>query len=71
MHLHALVESFLMEEAFRQRLEAPFADTSYIIRSVGVEKVLVGEADVVLDEYEKDIGNVPFDALLWVDLVKR
>lgn len=71
IHPYLLVESLLVDEEFRRRLDAPFVDTPYMVHRVSVEKVLIGDASTVLDEYEKGFGKVPYDALLWVDLKKR
>lgn len=71
IHPYILVESFLLQEEFRQRLDAPFVDTPYTIGHFDTEKVLIGDASTVLAEYEENPGKVPFDTLLAVYLVKR
>ena len=71
LHPHALVKSLLMEEAFRQRLDAPFVDTPYTVGDIDIEKLLVGDASTALDEPENGFGKVPFDALLSVELTER
>ena len=68
---HRLIESFLLDEPFRRRLDAPFANTPYTVHSVSVEKVRIDDASTVLDQYELGFGQVPFDALLWVELAER
>ncbi len=70
-HPYRLIESFLIDEEFRRRLDAPFAGTPYTVNRVSVEKVLIEDASTVLEQYDKGFGKVPYDALLWVDLVER
>ncbi|WP_299493130.1 hypothetical protein [Acaryochloris sp. IP29b_bin.137] len=70
-HPYRLIESFLIDQEFRHRLDAPFADTPYTVNRVSVEKVLIDDASMVLDQYKRGAGKVPYDALLWVDLIER
>lgn len=70
-HPYRLIESLLIDEAFRHRLDAPFADTPYTVHRVSVEKVRIDDASQVLDEYEPGQGKIPFDALLWVEFAER
>ncbi len=68
---HRLVESFLLDESFGRRLDAPFVNTPYTVARVSVEKVRIDDASQVLDQYEQGFGQVPFDALLWVEFAER
>ena len=68
---HRLIESFLLDEPFRHRLDAPFVNTPYTVHRVSVEKVRIDDASKVLDQYEPGFGQVPFDALLWVEFAER
>lgn len=71
IHLYHLIESFLIDEEFRRRLDAPFVGTPYTVNRVSIEKVLIDDASNVLKQYEHGVGKVPYDALLWVELVDR
>lgn len=68
---HGLIESFLLDEPFRHRLDAPFVNTPYTVHRVSVEKVLIDDASRVLDQYESGFGQVPFGGLLWVEFAER
>lgn len=70
-HPYRLIESLLIDEAFRRRLDAPFVKTPYTVHRVSVEKVRIDDASKVLDPYEPGFGKVPFDALLWVEFSER
>ena len=69
IHPYALVESFLLQDELRRRLDAPFIGTPYTIGSVSVEKVLIDDVSIVLKDYEVGFGRVPYGAS--VELVKR
>lgn len=69
-HENRLVESFLMNEGFRTRLEAPFAESGYRIRSVSVEKVLIGKLGNVHPEFSETVKRVPYDAIVTLALEK-
>lgn len=65
---NGLVAGLLSTEAFRSRLGVPFAASSYVVRGVAVEKVLVGPAHELSSESTAVGRRVPFDAMIWLQI---
>ena len=64
-----LVESFLLNDEFKQRLEKPFQHQSYSIGTVSIEKLAVAPINKIVPVSENPRQIVPLDALLYFKLV--
>lgn len=65
---NGLVAGLLSTEVFRSRLGVPFAASSYVVRGVAVEKVLVGPAHELSSDSTAVGLRVPYDAMLWLQI---
>ena len=65
---YSLVESFLLQEPFKQRLERPLEQHAVEISTVNIEKLII---DVPEQEAENTAGKVPVDALLYITLREK
>lgn len=68
---NGVVAGLLSSEAFRARLGAPLAGSSYVVRAVSVEKVLVGPAHALSSDPTAVRRRVPYDAMLWLQIGER
>ncbi len=68
---NALVAALLSAEAFRSRLDEPFAGSPYGVLGVTAEKVLVGPAGEHSSDAAAVDRRVPYDAMLWLQIGAR
>jgi len=72
MDINNYVSTIILSKEVTTHFEEAFGDSGYRIRSVSVEKVLVGRfRDVPLYRGKMDRGKVPFDGQVWFRLEKR
>jgi len=70
--LYKYVSGILSRREVRAQFEEAFGDTDYRIKTVTIEKILVGSLrDVPLYQGKILPGKVPFDAIVWLRLEKK